>query len=364
MKATSIPRLILALACALWPAILVAEPYLAVEAGFKCVQCHANPTGGGLRNAAGNAWSQTQMSARRIGSEDQALWLGRINEYVSLGGNLRADAETVEVPDADRSSEFAVSDARLFVEAQVIPGRLALYIDERLAPGNATNMEAHLRLMSATGAYYLKAGRMYLPFGWRLEDDTAFVRQLSGVTMQVPDEGVEAGLELGSWSAQVSLSNGSAGGPETDDNKQLVARVERTRPAWRIGASGLFNDTDAGRRSAMAVFAGARLGPTNWLAEFDYVDDEGLGIAGRELLAGLVEVNWRVARGHNVKLAHEWLDPDTDVDEDEQTRVSLLYEWSPIQFLQLRAGVRQFDGPRQIEVQNRTQLFLQLHGYF
>ena len=69
-------------------------------------------------------------------------------------------------------------------------------------------------------------------------------------------------------------------------------------------------------------------------------------------------------QGHNLKLTYEWLEPNDDVDEDEQTRTSLLYEWSPIQFIQLRAGVRIYDGIPQNDNQNRKQAFLQLHGFF
>lgn len=81
-------------------------------------------------------------------------------------------------------------------------------------------------------------------------------------------------------------------------------------------------------------------------------------------MAAIAEVDWRVRKGQNLKLSYEWLDPDDDVDDDEQTRTSLLYEWSPVQFLQLRGGVRRYDGPGQIDLQNRTEAFLQLHGYF
>ena len=61
-------------------------------------------------------------------------------------------------------------------------------------------------------------------------------------------------------------------------------------------------------------------------------------------MASLVEADWKVRQGHNLKLTYEWLEPDDDVDEDEQTRTSVLYEWSPIQFIQLRGGVRFYDG--------------------
>jgi hypothetical protein len=61
-----------------------AEPYLAVQQGLKCVQCHVNPTGGGLRNVFGNAFAQTQLPANRIDTGDQ-LWLGEISRFFAVG---------------------------------------------------------------------------------------------------------------------------------------------------------------------------------------------------------------------------------------------------------------------------------------
>lgn len=351
----------LALAAAL-PA--AAEPYFAVESGLKCAQCHANPTGGGLRTAFGNVWAQTQMAARRLGPDDAAPWTGQVVDFLAIGGNARFDARYVDVPGRPATNAFETEEARAYLQAALIPGRLFVSLDERVAPGNATNMEAALRLASGDGGRYVKAGRFYLPFGWRLEDDNALVRRLSGINMQAPDEGLELGLETDRWSAQVALTNGTAGAPERDTGKQVVARLEHVRADWRLGASALFNDTDGGTRKAAALFAGLRLGPTHWLAEIDFVDDGALGPAGREQSAALLEANWRMAPGHNLKLSHGWLDPDTDTDEDEETRTSLLHEWSPIQFLQLRSGVRVYDGPRENDLVNRTEAFVQLHAYF
>ncbi len=339
-----------------------AEPYLAAQMGLKCAQCHANPTGGGLRTVFGNTFAQTTLAAKRLGDESD-LWTGQLSKYFAVGGNARANWNFSDVPNQSSTNDFAVEEARAYLDFNVIPNRLSVYVDQRFAPGNSTNLEANVRFWITENELYVKAGRLYLPFGYRFEDDSAFVRGVSGINMQAPDEGVEFGMERGAWTAQVALSNGTAGAPEVDDGKQIVARAEFVQSVWRVGASALSNNTDAGDRMAAGVFGAVRTGPVTFLGEVDYIDDDSIG-DGRKLMASLVEANWLAAKGHNLKATFEWFEPDDDVDEDEQTRASLVYEWSPIQFVQLRAGVRLYDGIPQNDLQNRKQAFLQLHGFF
>lgn len=339
-----------------------AEPYLAAQMGLKCMVCHVNPTGGGMRTVFGNTFAQTTLAQKRIGGDDD-LWTGQVMKFLSVGGNARADYNWEDVPNQKSSNEFAVEEARAYFDFGVIPNRLSIYIDERFAPGNSTNMEANVRYWIQENAFYVKAGRLYLPFGYRLEDDNAFVRQLSGYNMQAPDEGVEFGLEKGNWTAQVAISNGAGGGPEIDTGKQIVTRAEYVQSRWRGGVSLAFNDTDAGNRSGVGGFGAFNAGPVTLLGEVDYFDDKSIA-NGTKLVATLAEADWRIMQGHNLKLTYEWLEPNRDIDEDEQTRTSLVYEWSPIQFIQLRGGVRVYDGIPQNDNQNRKQAFLQLHGFF
>lgn len=354
----------LAIVFALASGVAQAEPYFAVQMGLKCVQCHVNPTGGGLRNSYGNVFAQSQLAARRLGAADDEMWTGSVGRFLSIGGNLRANAGYSKIPEQQATDEFAIEEARVYLDVALIPGRLSVYLDERVAPGNAEDREANVRLWLREGELYLKGGKLYLPFGWRLEDDTAFVRQLSGINMQSPDNGFELGLERGPWSAQLAVSNGTAGGPETDDGKMFTARVERVQEHWRVGASATLNNSDAGDRTGAALFGGLRWGRFSLLGEVDWFDDDGIGADGRQRMATLAEANFLWRQGHNVKATFEWFEPDRDVDEDEQTRTSLLYEWSPMQFLQARLGVRRFIGIPQSDPQNRTEAFLQLHGYF
>ena len=47
---------------------------------------------------------------------------------------------------------------------------LSFVIDEQVAPGTALNREAYLMYQMKSG-HYLKAGKMFVPYGIRLEDD-------------------------------------------------------------------------------------------------------------------------------------------------------------------------------------------------
>lgn len=338
-----------------------AEPYLAVREGFKCMVCHVNPTGGGMRSAFGSVYGQTQLPATAATPEDLARWASLTGGPVAIGADLRSTASYVDVPGGAAQNSFSNDAARGYLAVDLLPGRLLLYVDQRLAP-NAVNQEAYARIGSA--GRYVKVGRLYLPYGWRLQDDSAFIRRVPGITFDTPDNGVEVGLDAGAWSLQLAVANGAGGGAEQDTGKQQSLRVEYVQARWRAGASASFNDADTGRRRMGNLFAGLRTGAVAWLAEADVVVDDGFPTGERRLAAGLLEANWQVARGHNLKLTGEYHDPDLDVAEDQQTRHSLLWEYTPMPFLQVRAGGRRLDGIPQDPLQNQRQALVEVHAFF
>lgn len=341
-----------------------AEPYFAVQQGVKCVTCHVNPTGGGMRNPFGNTWARTVLPAHTIDTGVGEDWNGNLNRFVALGANLRASGTYIDTPNERSQSAFDVDEARLYLELTAIENRLSVYLDQRVAPGGSSNLEAYGRYWSADHTWYVKAGQMYLPYGLRLEDDSAYIRQVPGINFDTPDRGVEVGLETTRWSAQFAVSNGTASGPENDQGKQYSARAEFVQSVWRAGASYSFNDADAGERQLAGAFAGLRTGPIAWLAEADYITDEGFADGERKQWVGLLEANWLMSQGNNVKLTAEFFEPDRDVDEDEQSRYSAVWEYTPMQFLQLRLGVRFYDGIPQNDLQNRKQAFVQMNAFF
>ena len=62
-----------------------------------------------------------------------------------------------------------------------------------------------------------------------------------------------------------------------------------------------------------------------------------------------------------MKVTAELFDPDRSVANDQQARWSVLYEFTPIPFVQLRAGFRRYRGIPQNDLDNRHLTFLELH---
>jgi hypothetical protein len=359
----ALPRLLAVLAACLafFTGTASAEPYLAVQQGYACGACHVNPTGGGLRNDFGVVFAQNVMPATGL-PDGVPAWTGRVGEFLRLGGDLRASWTRTDVPNSSAQHEFAVDQLRVYGSASVIPERLSIYIDEGLAPGNAHALEAYVRYNDASSGLYVKGGQFYLPFGWRLQDQSAFVREVSGISMATPDTGVEVGFERGPWSAQLDVTNGAAN-TGTGSGDQVTGQVVWVQSRYRLGGAASFTQSNAGNRRVGGLFAGLRTGPVAWLGEVDGVRDDGFPEGARTTIAGLAEADWLIRKGHNLKVTAEYHDPDRSVPEDQKTRWSILYELTPMPFVQLRAGYRRYQGIPQNDLDNRRVVFLELHGF-
>ncbi len=340
-----------------------AEPYLAMQLGLKCGQCHVNPTGGGLRTTFGDIFAQTVLPAQHLDSAFDN-WTGQVGQYLRAGGDLRFDASLTQVPQARSVQQFALEQTRVYLEADVIPNRLLAYVDEQVAPGGALNREAYLLYWSATHDWYVKAGQMYLPFGLRLQDQTAFILTATGINMTTPDQGVEFGWEHGRWDAQLAVGNGTAGGAVTGNGKQYSTQLAYVESRWRLGVAANRNDQSIGAKSAYGVFAGLKTGPIHWLGQAEITDDRSIAARQGKELATLIEADWLITRGNNLKITEEFLNPNRAVPNGEQTRWSVVYELTPIQFLQIRGGVRWNDGIPQDNAEHQRLYFVEAHGFF
>lgn len=340
--------------------IAQAEPYIAVQKGMQCSSCHSGPAGGGMRTVYGNVFAQSELAARRLG--DRNIWTGEISKWLSMGADLRGSFVNVDAPNSSETSDSQIDRGTIYVEAKIIPNRLTVYVDQQVTPDESINREAYLRVNSKNTKWFASVGRFYLPYGLRLQDDSAFVRLATGANFANSDRGLQAGYNSGAWSTIGSVTEPDGGGKGSGKEVSLVSTY--VQPTWRAGASANVNDDDAGDRAMIGVFGGLKTGSVAWLVEFDSIRDEVPGSSTAQAFAGLLEANWTFKKHHNLKISYDYLDPDNDISEDHQVRYSAVWEHSPFQFLQVRAGYRLYDGVPQVDAQNRRVFFAELHALF
>ena len=203
------------------PLQLHAEPYFAFREGYKCSTCHVNKTGGGKRNEYGSSFTQTEFSPILEAASENALYFSAdIGESFSLGMDFMIVHETLlsveesideggrnEVYEQGAKNSFDVRSCNLYLEVQLLPEILTLYLDETVSPAGASNREAFVLYDNLPHGGYVKAGRMLLPYGIRLWDDDAFIRQVTGFNYDNQDLGFEVGAEPGMFSLSLALSN-------------------------------------------------------------------------------------------------------------------------------------------------------------
>jgi len=304
-----------------------AEPYLALRTGLKCSSCHTNLTGGGNRNAFGAIFAQTQLPMKT-----GTVVSKNLTDFLMIGWDLRVEASGTFKESTPRTS-IGLDVAQLYAAAELLENRLVLYIDQTVGPDRAVAREAFGMVKRLPGESYIKAGKFLLPYGLRLQDDAEYIRERTGFSYHTPDQGVEVGLEPGPVTFSVALTNGNAGAAENDDGKQVTSSAVVVTRRFRIGASGSINDASASRREVVGGFGGFSVGPLVILGELDHITDKPVQGDTVKQLAAYGEADWLLLRGLNAKVTYGWLDPNTDIAENERIRARFGLEFFPTPFL-------------------------------
>lgn len=332
-----------------------AEPYISIRTGFKCSQCHVNRTGGGKRTDFGVLYSQTTLYMKFIQSSKRSSFFnGKLAESISVGANLRAndislfEFESSTGDKADFSNRSRISEANIYFQVDVIPDALTFYVDQTLAP-TSRNREFFGLIQGLPLNSYIKIGQMLLPYGLRLLDDDAFIRNSTNYTYNRSDTGVEVGLEPGSFSLIANL---------TDNQFSLIGSTVFRR--FRVGGSfgrNIRTDNDY----VLGIFGGVNFGRFSLLGEGDFIKAGNI-----DRFAGLAELNFLIQRGFNFKITYEFFDRNRDVsnDRDGQERITLGVEPFITQFLQAGLFYRINRFIPQNVTQNQDQLILQFHVFF
>lgn len=350
----------------------LAEPYLAQRYGQQCSACHTNVTGGGKRTDVGLAYAMG-LSDSPVASPFSA----NLGDAISMGANLRADWTYTQFDDPKTSpqgvtgdeiedtSTANISNGTLYFEF-AMSDKILLYIDEQVAPEGGRTREAFGLYKGVFGDKdYLKVGKFFLPFGLRLQDDEAFIRENTGFNFDNSDIGAEYGAEYGPFAYSLSITNGTQGAGENNTDKQVSSVFSFVQPKYRLGLSLSKNNAiNNNSQELYGVFGGLTLGKWVFLGEINAMETTSGADEAVNALIGYASVDYLVTTSTNIKFSYDYLDSDDDIDENERTRFSLLGETFLNQYAQVRYGIRRYDGIPQNTFQNQTTIFSEFHVFF
>jgi hypothetical protein len=281
-----------------------AEPYIAVREGLPCGACHVNVTGGGKRTALVETHARELLHYPKqlpgpLGplSKPPEYFTGDINQYLGLGADLRTSytARFQDKPNQNglvnnnevfrgrfESNDIEV-DPYLYTEVRLVPDYLTFYADLDLSD-NVDDREVFGLLKGVLPWNgYIKAGRMFLPYGLQLQDDAAFIRQ-DTYNFNVREAAFELGFEPGPFTVIAAVSEGGSGDRDvrvTTTAYAMLTKLPLVRNAI-IGNSFSRVGTPNGDRVLFGFFGGTNLERFTVLVEGDFIDN-----AGKSLFVGL-----------------------------------------------------------------------------
>ena len=377
-----------------WAAPVSAEPYFAVREGLRCSACHTNMNGGGKRTDLISTHARDLLhypSFFGAFSNPPDFFSGEINKFLSLGADLRAN-NTATFQDLGRNgrvdnnrvfrgrletNRLDVTEAVVYGEVRLIPDYLSVYVDQRFQP-QTDNREAFGLLRGVLPWNgFVKAGRMFLPYGLQLQDDGAFIR---GGTNGSVNTGFsfnqqQAGFEIGFEPEPVTLIAAVSDGPAGDRDVQvtLTAYTLFTElPVVRnVMAGGSFSRVGppGSETVVFGFFAGSNIERLTVLAEGDFRNDRTAATNGRTVgrFIAYGEGDYLFFDWLNFKAAVDYADDDGNLSslaDDSENRVSIGLEPFLNRFLQPRLFYRVSNGVRSQPTHNQNVLLAEVHLFF
>ncbi len=368
---TKVRQPLLAIAAFFWligaGAPAAALPIYAARERMACINCHVDPSGGGLRNAFGfeylrNRHALTPESRWPDLPEDQP----ELAPKLPVGGDLRILYDALH----DRTKGGFPSEVSSFYRMQGAFYLSYAPIEQVRAYYNqdmngVRDLWAMIRSSGGDkgGGGYLRIGAFRPPYGLRLDDHTVYERDgppaysVLGFDPRIPDAGVEGGWIHPRLFAQAALTNGSGPGFDPDRGKAFTARLGGWEGPALAGVTMRFErsgvDTKTDHRRFGVYGALSALQDVVLMGALDLGEDERNSALDRSLFAW-GEGDYFFQRAARLRLRYEFLDQNRDFEFGDSERYVAELDWTPLPFNTLRVSYRFTSNEAQLGSQGQT----------
>ncbi|MCI0450471.1 MAG: hypothetical protein L0Y79_11945 [Chlorobi bacterium] len=329
-------------------------PKFAAYTGEKCITCHVNPTGGGMRNLFGVKYSKDNLFFKFLEKANKTTDINpQITKGISVGGDMRLLFVDNQIDTGiPNFNSFFQMQGDLYVNAQVnkyinlviAPG---LYIPSNF-PGQSplpTKYEIYGMVSNLPAGLYFKAGRFIPNFGIKVPEHRAYNRQFNDFyTPYASDAGIEAGISPSYFTLSVGFSNGSSvnrsgqrnNSFDFDSHKQLTVsgdfRWASKKSKYTAGIGGSFltnpykydpiNNINALRQMAAGFISIGLFERVAILGELAYnrLDLRDSLATRSDFRTIFGELNARITKGIELKFQYENYDPELGTEKSTRER--------------------------------------------
>jgi hypothetical protein len=325
-----------------------ALPLYASREGKTCISCHYDPNGGGMRNDFGFLYGKN-----RHGLDTEQKWANvtvdpRLNEWVAIGMDTRLlyiASHSDGGPTLTTSTFFPMQGQ---LNVAVTPHDYLSVVMSRGISIDTNAFQARELYGLIHGlphALYAKLGRFRLPFGLRQDDHTSYVRSpfFLPYNSQADDAGIEVGTAGARYFGQLSFTNGS-GTISAERAQTFAGKVGLGGQRIAAGVSGFhqYRELFGITQDRWGGYAMSTWGKLTLIGEYDRGTQEAPFLFGgtKNLWAAFAELDYRVARGINVRGKIDYLEPDRNVSGDLYRRWLVEADLAPVPFTEVKLSYR------------------------
>lgn len=353
-------------------------PKFSLRKGGTCIDCHTNPTGGGIRNEGG--WKFGKNSLPLVSPREDFEMSNSLNENISFGLDFRGQYLTIFREDQNRS-DFQKMTGSIYT-AVGISEEIDIYARYDFIWGI---WEAYGIARILPNDSYIKAGSFVPNFGIKLDDHTAYTRggDLGVITSpQQKKRGliyepryVESGGEIGIRFSDYIFLTASIGSsrsqqfvtdPTYTASLQINPSLENIN--FLIGGSAAVFRTNSFDASFNPVypqvkmfggFAGIAVSNFSLIGEYDIAQDYLTPDTSSSVI--MIEASYHFSKGFEAIVRYDRFDPSVDAGSDDFSRFVFGFDFHPYSFIEIKPQYRlQIEDP---SVKNDA-FVLQFHFWY
>lgn len=353
-----------------------ALPRFALRMGARCIDCHIDPTGGGMRNKGG--WHYSYKVLPLVAAHEKTF---PMDDHIAPNIRVGLDYRTQYVYSQQfGKTTFQKMEGTIYTDVG-LTDKINVYAQYDFVNADWEGFAiAHILPNDS----YIKAGNFQPDFGLRIDDHTAYTRggDLGYLFQTNKRRGLIfdprfniTGVELGYNVDDVGLITASVGNPvpldfNVDPEYTLSAQfnpVVANKVALMLGASfttlkGPLIYTPLPSEHKITLYGGyAGMGFGNFTCKGEYDIAKDYESVGTNANALMLEADYRLIKGLTAVVRYDRFDPNVNVSNDQVSRLVTGVEFFPYSFVEIRPQYRfQWETPA---VKNDSFL-IQFHFFY